>query len=659
MKKFKKVLIANRGEIASRVARSCRNLGYRSVAVFSQADARSPHVFACDEAVGIGGESARESYLDIRKILDACRRAQADAVHPGYGFLAENPDFAKAVLDAGLVFIGPPVDAIRLMGNKAEAKRRMIEAGVPCVPGYQGREQGDEVFLKEARMIGFPVMVKAAAGGGGRGMRLVHSEEGFLQALSAARREALSAFGSDELILEKAVLCPRHVEIQVMADAHGEVVHLGERECSIQRRHQKVIEEAPSFAVDEELRARMGDAAVRVARAIGYQGAGTVEFLLDEERRFYFLEMNTRIQVEHPVTEMVTDLDLVALQLQVASGEPLGFGQESVRLRGHAIEARLYAEDPDRDFMPQSGHLFFFSTPSFEGIRVDAGVESGARVSPFYDPMLAKVIAHGKTREEARRKLVLALEETATLGIVTNRAFLVSCLEEPLFMEGKTSTDFIDKTFSKEKGQTPPVRETALAALLFCLKGQESQNLPSRLRFWTNQEDFFSCFRLRVGEKEIFCKVEAKEANTFLVRVEDEAVEMETLALHPHEIVYGAKGVVFRAFYGFSGKTLYLAKGPWDGVFEEELFLPAAGREKAGSGELLAPMAGKVVAIKKKEGEEVKKGETVFVIEAMKMELEVQALASGVLEKILVGEGQQVTPRQLLGSLEVKEEAPL
>ena len=393
--RFTTILIANRGEIACRIIRAAHAEGYCAVAVFSDADAEALHVREADAAVNIGPAAPAQSYLSAQRILDAARKSGAEAVHPGYGFLSENADFAQSCIDAGLVFIGPPPVAMRAMGDKSAAKARMIGAGVPCAPGYHGDEQADERFAAEAARIGFPVMVKASAGGGGRGMRLVHASEDLSAALRAARAEAIGAFGDGRLLLERALTDARHVEVQVFGDEHGATVHLGERDCSIQRRHQKVIEEAPSPAVSAELRARMGAAAVQVARAVGYIGAGTVEFLLAADGGFYFLEMNTRIQVEHPVTECVTGIDLVRLQLDVAQGKPLPFAQGDVALRGHAIEARLYAEDPSSDFMPRTGRVVAWRPGAGEGVRVDHGLCEGMDISPFYDPMLAKIIAFG------------------------------------------------------------------------------------------------------------------------------------------------------------------------------------------------------------------------------------------------------------------------
>ncbi|HXM31652.1 MAG TPA: biotin carboxylase N-terminal domain-containing protein, partial [Xanthobacteraceae bacterium] len=417
MAAFGKILIANRGEIALRIVRTARAMGYRTVAVYSDADREMPYVAFADEAVPIGSAPAAESYLSIEKIIASAKRTAADAIHPGYGFLSENADFAEVCAGTGLVFIGPPAAAIRLMGNKAAAKRRMIEAGVPCVPGYDGKDQSDEAFARAAAKIGFPVMVKAAAGGGGRGMRLVAEAARLTEALRSARAEASKAFGSAELILEKALAFARHVEIQVFGDRHGNIVHLGERDCSIQRRHQKVIEEALCPALSPALRRAMGEAAVAASRAVGYVSAGTVEFLLTPENEFYFLEMNTRLQVEHPVTEMITGRDLVEWQLRVAAGEALPLKQEAIAFHGHAIEARLCAEDPTRDFLPAAGKLLAWEVPSGTGIRVDHGLAPGVTVSPYYDSLLAKIVAYGATREEARRRLVAALNDTIALGI--------------------------------------------------------------------------------------------------------------------------------------------------------------------------------------------------------------------------------------------------
>ncbi|HEX7440824.1 MAG TPA: acetyl-CoA carboxylase biotin carboxylase subunit, partial [Caldimonas sp.] len=463
---FRKVLVANRGEIALRVMRSARRLGLGTVAVVSSVDADAPHARAADQAVAIGAARPAESYLSIPALLDAARVSGADAVHPGYGFLAENADFARACRAAGLVFIGPSAEAIEAMGDKAEAKRLMQAAGVPCIPGYQGADQSDANLAAQADVIGYPVMIKASAGGGGRGMRLVTQASDFAAALRSARSEAQGAFGSDTVILERALLAARHIEVQVFADRHGHAIHLGERDCSVQRRHQKLIEEAPSPAVDADLRERLGATALAALKTIEYEGAGTVEFLLDRDGRYYFMEMNTRLQVEHPVTEAITGLDLVEWQLRIAAGEALPLAQQDVRFDGHAIEVRLCAEDPGRGFMPQSGTLALWRPPA--GLRVEHALHSGVDVAPYYDSMIAKLVAHGRDRDEARRKLGAGLENLVVLGIATNREFLARCLRDPVFAAGAATTAFVDERAEELAQPDPDVRAwlVAVAALL-------------------------------------------------------------------------------------------------------------------------------------------------------------------------------------------------
>ena len=445
--------------------RTARRLGYGVVAVYSDADRESLHVREADEAVRIGEALPAQSYLNIGAIIAAAKSSGADAVHPGYGFLAENEDFAQACRDAGLVFIGPSPEAIKAMGNKAGAKEIMQAAGVPCVPGYQGADQSDTAMLAEAHRIGFPVMIKAVAGGGGRGMRLVADAAAFPDALRGARSEAQSAFGDATVILERAIIDPRHIEIQVFGDAFGNAIHLGERDCSVQRRHQKLIEEAPSPKVTPELRARMGAIAVNAIKSIGYEGAGTLEFLLDQDGEFYFMEMNTRLQVEHPVTEAITGLDLVELQLRVAGGEPLGLRQEDIQFSGHAIEVRLCSEDAAHDFMPQSGRMALWQMP--DGLRVEHALQSGSEIPPFYDSMIAKLISHGATRDEARRRLIHGVEQTAAFGVTTNQAFLAACLRHPEFAAGEATTAFIGRNradlLAPRKGAPS---DAAFAALL-------------------------------------------------------------------------------------------------------------------------------------------------------------------------------------------------
>ena len=610
---YTKILVANRGEIAWRVMRTAKAMGYRTVAVYSDADKEAPHVAFADEAVRIGPPPVAESYLSIDRILDAVRKSGADAVHPGYGFLSENEGFAAACEKAGIVFIGPPAAAIAAMGNKAAAKRRMIDAGVPCVPGYQGADQSDGHLEREAGKIGLPIMVKAAAGGGGRGMRLVEAEGDLLEAIRTARTEAESAFGSGELILEKAVVDARHVEIQVFADSHGNVVHLGERDCSVQRRHQKVIEEAPSPAVDVDLRRRMGAAAVAAAQAIGYRGAGTVEFLLGGDGAFYFLEMNTRLQVEHPVTEAITGLDLVEWQLRVARGEKLPLSQEQVTFAGHAIEVRLYAEDAYGGFLPQTGRIDVWRPAGGPGVRTDHGMKDGLAISPFYDPMIAKVIAHGATREEARTRLVRALRETVVLGPTTNRHFLIRLLEHPEFAAGKATTAFL----SKHTFPTPPIDDAHWAMAANCLWRASAAHYPEPLRGWRNSNPEPTPIRLAAGGAERLLQVdgipEAHDA-PFYIDGTDIIVDLDAHTVR----------------------------------FTDKTYAPPEAAAAGSDGKLRAPMDGRIVSIKVAPGDKVSRGQTLIVLEAMKIQHQLKAALDAKVEAISVQEGQQVSNRAVL-----------
>ncbi len=611
---FGKILVANRGEIAWRVMRTAKAMGYRTVAVYSDADKDAPHVAFADEALRIGPPLVGESYLSIDRILEAAHASGADAIHPGYGFLSENEAFATACEKAGLVFIGPPPAAIAAMGNKAAAKRRMIDAGVPCVPGYQGTDQSDANLEKEARKIGLPVMVKAAAGGGGRGMRLVERNGDLLEAIRTARTEAQSAFGSGELILEKAVVAARHVEIQVFADAHGNAIHLGERDCSVQRRHQKVVEEAPSPAVDPGLRTRMGAAAVAAARTIGYRGAGTVEFLLAGDGAFYFLEMNTRLQVEHPVTEAITGLDLVEWQLRVARGEALPLAQEQVSFKGHAIEVRLYAEDAYAGFLPQTGRINVWRPASGRGVRIDHGMKDGLAISPFYDPMIAKVIAHGATREEARLRLVKALRDTIVLGPTTNRHFLIRLLEHPEFAAGQATTAFLGKhTFA-----APEIADHHWKLAASLLWRQSAARYPASLRGWRNSNPQATPIRLAVGATERVIEIGAAD------------IDGETPPFHidGHDIVVDLDAFTVR--------------------FTDKTYAPPATATAGSDGKLRAPMDGRIVAVKVAPGEKVARGQTVIVLEAMKIQHQLKAALDGEVESVAVQEGQQVANRTVL-----------
>jgi geranyl-CoA carboxylase alpha subunit len=589
--KFHSVLVANRGEIALRVMRSARRLGLRTVAAWSDADAGAPHVRFADAAARLGGPAPRDSYLNIEALIAAAKRTGADAVHPGYGFLAESPDFARAVLRAGLTWIGPPPEAIEAMGDKANAKRIAAQAGVPVLPTYAGDPE-------------FPVMIKAVAGGGGRGIRIVLSSSDLEQALQTARSEAEHAFGDGRLLLEKALVSPRHVEVQVFADRHGACLHLGERDCSVQRRHQKLVEESPSPAVDAALRARMGEAAVKVAAAVGYEGAGTAEFLLGDDGRFWFMEMNTRLQVEHPVTEALTGLDLVEWQLRVASGEPLPLRQEEVRLAGHAIEVRLCAEDPAQGFLPQAGTLRLWRPA--EGVRTEHALESGAVVPPYYDSMLAKVIAHAATRDAAREKLALALDETIALGLPTNKAFLAAVLRDADFAAGRATTGFLEgRSFP-----APPPDDA--------LREQAGRLLAGDYGEWTGwSNNPAHGGRARFGDRVVAFSFADAPAG-----------------LQAHAV---------------DGDTVHLARGGASYSLRNALYDPPAKRGAgAGDGRLTAPMNGRVVAVNARPGDEIEAGRPLVVLEAMKMEHGLGVELAVRIKAVHVAAGAQVAPGKLL-----------
>jgi geranyl-CoA carboxylase alpha subunit len=644
---FSKILIANRGEIACRIARTARAMGYRTVAVYSDADRHAPHVAAADQAVPIGPPQAAQSYLAIDKIIAAARRAGADAVHPGYGFLSENADFATTCAAADITFIGPSPDAIRAMGNKAAARRQMSEIGIRCVPGYDGADQSEQVLTRAAALIGFPVMVKAAAGGGGKGIRLVATPDRLASALSAARSEAAKAFGSGELILEKAIAAPRHVEVQIFADRHGNVIHLFERECSIQRRHQKVIEEAPSPAMTPALRRAMGEAAVAVAQAIGYVGAGTVEFLLAPDSHFYFLEMNTRLQVEHPVTEMITGLDLVEWQLRVAAGEALPLRQDAVTLGGHAIEARLYAEDAHADFLPQAGTVLAWEPPSGAGLRVDHGVAPGLTVSPYYDPLMAKIVAHGATREEALRRLVSALQDTVVLGIETNRRFLIDSLAHPAFIAGDTSTAFIERHVPPASRRRPAAdaRMIALAAALIADAAKPG------LGHWHSSGKASSPMLLKSGDAKTAIDFVEDGAGSCRVAWNGVSQALEILAIDGTSVRFLADGLVETARFAWQDGALLLSLDGITERFEDVLLAPRDGSAAAGTAAALAPMTGMIAAVRVKAGDAVRKGQCLVILEAMKMEHEILAPRDGTVSSVLVAPGEQVKTRKLLVEL--------
>ena len=629
---FKSVLVANRGEIACRVFRTARRLGLRTIAVYSEADAKALHVREADEAVLIGPAPARESYLDAAKVLAAAKQTGAEAIHPGYGFLSENADFAEAVMAAGLVWIGPPPAAIRAMGLKDAAKSLMIEAGVPVTPGYLGEDQSPERLQKEADAIGYPVLIKAVAGGGGKGMKKVERAEDFADGLASAQREGQSSFGDPRVLIEKYITRPRHIEVQVFGDKHGTVVHLHERDCSLQRRHQKVIEEAPAPGMDAATRKAVTDAAVRAARAVNYEGAGTIEFIADasdglKPDRIWFMEMNTRLQVEHPVTEAITGVDLVEWQLRVAAGEPIPLKQADIPLNGWAMEARLYAEDPANGFLPSIGKLEHFVLP--EGVRIDTGVEEGGEVSQFYDPMIAKLIVHAETREDAADMLAEAAGQVQVWPVRTNAAFVMKCLEHPRFVVGDVDTGFI------------AAEETALAAEPLSEMGIEDAAHYLRHIVQTGPGDNAASPWDNVsGAVGFRANAPARMSQSIVVDGEPHLARLLDDDDHPMTRLLGLSANRVIAFENGS-------------AFDVSAFARGgAASGPAADGSLRAPMPGKIVATPAKPGDTVARGQPVVVLEAMKMEHALVAPFDGVVAEIAVAVGDQVTDGTVLATVE-------
>ena len=661
---FKKILIANRGEIACRVAATARRLGVKTVAVYSDADARAKHVAVCDEAVHIGGSAPKESYLRWERIIEAALATGAQAIHPGYGFLSENEDFAQACAAAGLVFIGPPASAIKDMGLKAESKQLMEKAGVPLVPGYHGSDQDPQLLQREADRIGYPVLIKASAGGGGKGMRAVEKSEDFAAALESCKREAINSFGDDAVLVEKYVQRPRHIEIQVFGDTHGDVVYLFERDCSVQRRHQKVLEEAPAPGMTPELRAQMGEAAVAAAKAVNYVGAGTVEFIVEQpggyerpdQMKFYFMEMNTRLQVEHPVTEAITGLDLVEWQLRVASGEPLPLKQGELRITGHAIEARICAENPDNQFLPATGTLAVYRKPactSFErgNVRVDDGVREGDAISPFYDSMVAKLIVHGDTREQALARLDEALAQTHIVGLATNVQFLRLVARSASFAQAQLDTALIQREagqlFQQERVGLPLAAAAAVAQTLQRERALEGVDPFSRRDGFRSHGASQRRFEFVFGGEHVKALLTyGKNGDLHLAVGEGGAAVQGALAFDA-----GADGSVTLQFAGQRTRAVVYAQGELDHVFtpqgatriESIDLLAHAGEAATEGGRLTAPMPGKVVSFAVKAGDTVTKGQALAVMEAMKMEHTIAAPADGVVQELLYAPGDQVT----------------
>lgn len=650
---FTKILIANRGEIACRVAATARRMGIRTVAVYSEADANAKHVAVCDEAVLIGPAAAKESYLKGHAIIAVALATGAQAIHPGYGFLSENAEFADAVAAAGLVFIGPPAASMRAMGSKSAAKTLMESASVPLVPGYHGESQDPDLLRREADRIGYPVLLKASAGGGGKGMRVVERSEDFAAALASCKREAISSFGDDKVLAEKYLQRPRHIEIQVFADTHGNCVYLHERDCSVQRRHQKVLEEAPAPGMPPERRAAMGEAAVAAAKAVGYVGAGTVEFIANQDGSFYFMEMNTRLQVEHPVTEMITGTDLVEWQLRVAAGQPLPLRQDQLTIHGHAIEARIYAENPEKGFLPSIGTLRHMDTPdavSFElggapgsapaAVRIDSGVREGDAISPFYDPMIAKLIVWGADRTQALARMSQALAEFQIVGLATNIAFLKRLVEGSAFASADLDTGLIERNGATLFPPAEPAPPGALALAAMALVGGEhtgstdpwanvsgwrlNGDYQRQLAFSDEHQDYavaltYQASGWKIADTDV--ALTARDGATLAIRLGDTAV---------HGTVR-RDGELFHVFTG--GRHFML-------TYHDPM--AHAGEVEAAGGRLTAPMPGKVVAILAKAGQDVKKGEALVIMEAMKMEHTIGAPADGVVEELLYAVGDQV-----------------
>ncbi|MFD0669466.1 acetyl/propionyl/methylcrotonyl-CoA carboxylase subunit alpha [Ramlibacter sp. MAHUQ-53] len=651
---FKKILIANRGEIACRVAATARRLAVKTVAVYSDADANAKHVAACDEAVHIGGSAPKDSYLRWERIIEAAQATGAQAIHPGYGFLSENEEFAQACADAGLVFIGPPPSAIQAMGLKAESKQLMEKAGVPLVPGYHGSEQDPEFLKGAAGQIGYPVLIKASAGGGGKGMRAVDRAEDFDAALASCKREAANSFGDDAVLVEKYVQRPRHIEIQVFGDTHGNYVWLFERDCSVQRRHQKVLEEAPAPGMTEALRRQMGEAAVAAARAVHYVGAGTVEFIVEQkpsgEMSFFFMEMNTRLQVEHPVTEAITGLDLVEWQLRVASGEPLPLKQEQLRITGHAIEARICAENPDNNFLPATGTLAVYRKPactSFERspVRVDDGVREGDAISPFYDSMVAKLIVHGATREEALARLDEALAQTHIVGLATNVQFLRQVARSRSFAQADLDTALIPREqaalFHQQPVPLPLAAAAAVARALLDERALEGADPFSRRDGWRSHG---------VNARRFEFDFAGEHVKALLTYRHDGSLHLAVGEAEGLLAFEGAGDDIDLRFAGWRERVSVYAQGETDHVFAARGaaaivsldLLAHAGEGQSEGGRLTAPMPGKVISFAVKAGDTVAKGQPLAVMEAMKMEHTIAAPADGTVAEVLYAPGDQV-----------------
>lgn len=637
-----KLLIANRGEIAERIIRTCRKMGICSVAVFSDADKNARFVKEANEAIYIGGSAPSESYLNIEKLIRAAQQTRSHAIHPGYGFLSENEDFAAACKKAGIIFIGPSPEVIQGMGSKKAAKELVQQLAVPSVPGYNGNDQHIEVLAKEATKIGFPVLIKAAMGGGGKGMRIVYAEKELISSLEAAKREAEKSFGDGTLILEKYFTSVRHVEVQIIGDNHGNHFHLYERECSIQRRHQKIIEESPSVVLSVDLRKRMTTSAVAIAKALNYTSVGTVEFIVDEQLNYYFLEVNTRLQVEHPVTEMVTGLDLVELQIRIAEGQALPFKQEDIQPKGHAIECRIYAEDPENHFLPCTGTLLNWNEQCLEGLRYDSGVETGSKVDIFYDPMLSKIIAYAAERQESIRKLKYALEQLHVLGFTTNKDFLVEILSHPAFEKGNVDTHFIDhhfKNFKREWNENA-FHQMVIAAFIADYKERHQQStilthLPSgwRNNFYQAQSSTF------IGKgKSVSLAYKVMFENSFTIKILEHHYKVEIIREEKNKFKLLINELVFEFVVKQQQEKFFVSNASY-GMLElqkQARFINPAEIEQKGT--YKAPMPGEIIKLNVKAGDTIKLGQTLMILSSMKMENTIEAFEDGIVEEVYVSE---------------------
>ncbi|MES2284840.1 MAG: acetyl-CoA carboxylase biotin carboxylase subunit [Bacteroidota bacterium] len=660
MKAIKKILIANRGEIAIRVMRTCREMGIATVAVYSDADKDALFVKQADEAISIGGLQASDSYLNQEKIINAAKITGADAIHPGYGFLSENAGFVKKCTEAGFIFIGPSAEVVEVMGSKSRSKEIMQKAGIPTVPGYNGKDQSIDIFITESEKIGFPILIKAAAGGGGKGMRIVYDKKEIAASIEAAKREAQSSFGEDTLLIEKYFESAKHIEFQLFGDHHGNYTHFFERECSIQRRFQKIIEESPSPSLTPELREKMGKTAIAVASSIKYTNAGTVEFILDAENNFYFLEVNTRLQVEHPVTEETTGIDLVRIQIEVAKGMPLKANFQNTHQQGHAIECRIYAEDPATNFFPATGNILIWNEPHLNGIRYDSGVASGSKVDIYYDPMIAKIIAKGNNREEAIQKMQNALEKFVILGLTTNKNFLLEILQHPSFGDGTFDTHFINKHFKNytdtKKTDSSIINEVAIVAMLSEWNERSGQTDNSgRVNGWRNNfyQNNWSTFD--IGGNEIKVEYRYKNNNSFDITINDKNFKVESVSIGNNSL---------ECIINNHRKSFVVAKS------KEELFIhhPTAGSFKASiiprfsdvlssekPGGYKAPMPGEIVKLLVKLGEEVVSGKGLVVISSMKMETTIEAHSDGIVEEIFITEKSFVEANTILLKISSQE----